>query len=99
MPPDSGQLDYLVNNSGTGGVKTVEEADDSFYEWVFQTNFFGHVKVTKAFLPYMREKKSGTIVFISSRNADVGMVTLSAYAASKAALSGTCIAFEAPTTN
>jgi NAD(P)-dependent dehydrogenase (short-subunit alcohol dehydrogenase family) len=78
----------LILNAGTGGVKTVEEADDDFYEWVFATNYFGSVKVTKSFLPYMRKRGSGTFVFISSRNADIGMLALSAYAPSKAALAG-----------
>ena len=35
----------------------------------FQTNFFGAINVTNAFLPYMRAAKSGTVVFIGSRHA------------------------------
>ena len=88
VPPHSGRVDYIINNAGTGGVKTAEESSVEFIEWVYATNFFGHVKVTKAFLPYLRERGSGTIVQISSRNADIGMVALTTYASSKAALSG-----------
>lgn len=37
------------------------------YQWQFNVNFFGPINITNAFLPYMRARRSGTIVFVSSR--------------------------------
>lgn len=54
----------------------------------FETNVFGVFKVTKAFLPYFRERKDGKIVFISSLVAWVGHPFGGAYSGSKFALEG-----------
>ena len=55
---------------------------------VFDTNFFGLVRVTKAVLPSMKAKQSGRIVNISSIVAFDAIPLLSIYSASKFAVEG-----------
>lgn len=54
----------------------------------FETNVFGPLKVTRAILPHLRERRSGTIVFISSLSGWVGHQFTGAYASSRFALEG-----------
>jgi NAD(P)-dependent dehydrogenase (short-subunit alcohol dehydrogenase family) len=53
------------------------------------TNTLGPINVTRAFLPYMRAARSGTVVWMGSAAATCGMETLGLYCASKWALTGT----------
>ncbi|KAL1615428.1 hypothetical protein SLS56_011818 [Neofusicoccum ribis] len=83
-----GGLDVLVNNAGYSYFGTFEDA--SHQDWLaqFNSNLFGAINVTRSFLPHFRTKKAGTLVFIGSAAAWVGLPTLSLYAASKHALTG-----------
>ncbi|KAL5480948.1 hypothetical protein ACEPAI_9889 [Sanghuangporus weigelae] len=49
-----GHIDVLVNNAGVGMLGITEEVGVEGYKKQFETNFFGHLNVTNAFLPYMR---------------------------------------------
>jgi NAD(P)-dependent dehydrogenase (short-subunit alcohol dehydrogenase family) len=55
---------------------------------IFNTNLFGAVRLTKALLPHFRERRSGTILFLSSRSGWYGDPWCGAYAGSKFALEG-----------
>ncbi|KAG9002394.1 hypothetical protein FRB94_013312 [Tulasnella sp. JGI-2019a] len=61
-----GRVDVLVNNAGYIAVGALEEVtpEETFQQ--FNTNVFGALNVSRAFLPAMRERKSGTIFFIGS---------------------------------
>jgi len=63
---EQGRIDVLVNNAGLGVYGAIEDVsmDDIYYQ--YDVNLFGLARVTKAVLPYMREKESGTIINISS---------------------------------
>src|ERR1700738_166445 len=49
-----GRLDVLVNNAGTGAAGAAEESSVAQDQRVFDINFFGLVRMTKAVLPHMR---------------------------------------------
>ncbi|TFK20040.1 short chain dehydrogenase [Coprinopsis marcescibilis] len=61
-----GRIDVLVNNAGYILVGAVEECTPEETQHQFQTNVFGGLNVARALLPYMRERKAGTIVWIGS---------------------------------
>lgn len=54
----------------------------------FRTNFFGQIDVTREFLPHMRSRRSGTIIFMSSIAGWLGVAAGGPYSASKFALEG-----------
>ncbi len=61
-----GAIDVLVNNAGYGYFGTQEEADLADVREMFDTNVFGLIAMTQGVLPHMRERRSGTIVNLSS---------------------------------
>ncbi|HET9681071.1 MAG TPA: SDR family oxidoreductase [Candidatus Limnocylindrales bacterium] len=60
-----GGVDVLVNNAGIGAQGTVEDNTDDEWRNVFEVNVFGMVRVSRAALPHLRERR-GTIVNVSS---------------------------------
>src|ERR1700684_1750406 len=61
-----GPVDVLVNNAGIGIAGTVEMVPMDKIRAMFETNFFGAVRMMQAVLPGMRERRSGTVVNITS---------------------------------
>jgi len=64
-----GRLDILVNNAGVmtdDQTKKVSEQSLSTWRTTFETNVFGVVAVTQAFLPLLRKSEAGRIVNLSS---------------------------------
>ena len=66
-------VDVLVNNAGFGNMAPIEMVSDADMRGQFETNVFGLVKVSQAFMPAMRKRGSGKIIQISSV---VGRLTL-----------------------
>ena len=83
------KIDILINNAGVAKLIPFLEMTDEMRDYHFDINMKGTWNVTKAILPYMKEKKYGRIVNLSSVTgpmvADAGEV---AYATTKAALIG-----------
>src|ERR1700719_752215 len=83
-----GGLDVLVNNAGYGNVCPVEDTSLADFRAQIETNLFGVIIMTKAVLPYFRERGSGHIIQISSIGGRVGPTGRSAYAAAKFGVEG-----------
>jgi NAD(P)-dependent dehydrogenase (short-subunit alcohol dehydrogenase family) len=83
-----GQIDVLVNNAGYGVAGAIEEVSEDEFMPMFETNVFGLLKVTQAFLPYLRKQRSGHILNISSIGGLIGGQGIGMYNASKFAVEG-----------
>lgn len=81
-----GRVDALVNNAGYYQMGPVEATTMEQVHGQFQTNVFGLIVLTKAFIPSFRKQRSGTIVNLSSISGDQGYPYTAVYAASKAAV-------------
>uniref|UniRef100_G1PZH5 Ketoreductase domain-containing protein n=1 Tax=Myotis lucifugus TaxID=59463 RepID=G1PZH5_MYOLU len=83
-----GEVDVLVNNAGVGLVGPLEGLSLAAMQKVFDTNFFGAVRLVRAVLPGMKRRRQGHIVVVSSVMGLQGVVFNDVYAASKFALEG-----------
>jgi len=81
-----GAVDVLVNNAGYSVVGALEETSEVELRAVFEAMFFGAVAITQALLPRMRERRSGTIVQITSVGGVVTAPGFGPYCAAKHAL-------------
>lgn len=84
----AGGVDVVVNNAGYGLCGAAEEVSDAELRHQMETNFFGLVEVTRAALPFMRARKRGHFVNISSVAGFKGILGMSIYSASKFAVEG-----------
>lgn len=93
---ERGGADILVNNAGFGLYGAMEDLplDDARYQ--FEVNLFGLARLTQLVLPYMRARRAGKIVNISSVGGKVYTPMGSWYHATKHALEGwsDCLRFE-----
>ncbi|HEF4744193.1 TPA: oxidoreductase [Burkholderia multivorans] len=83
-----GAIDVLVNNAGYGHEGVMEESPLSELRRQFDVNVFGAVAMMKAVLPFMRMRRRGHIVNITSMGGHITMPGLSYYCGSKFALEG-----------
>jgi NAD(P)-dependent dehydrogenase (short-subunit alcohol dehydrogenase family) len=85
---DHAGVDVLINNAGFGLYGAVEDTTIHDARYQFEVNLFGLASVTQLALPYMRSRRAGKIVNISSVGGKVCMPLGSWYHASKFALEG-----------
>jgi len=82
------QLDYLIINGGISQRSYIKETPLEIDRQLMEVNYFGHIAITKAVLPYMIKQQSGHIATVSSIVGVFGFPLRSAYSASKHALHG-----------
>jgi NAD(P)-dependent dehydrogenase (short-subunit alcohol dehydrogenase family) len=84
-----GRIDLLVNNAGFGvAPAAAEESSIQQAQAIFNTNFFGIVRMIRAVVPHMRQRGSGRIINISSVLGFVPMPYMALYSATKHAVEG-----------
>lgn len=81
-------VDVLVNNAGVAVGGTFEQVSEEDFEWLFEINFWGVVRMTRAFLPLLHASGDARIVNLSSVFGLVAPPEEAAYAASKFAVRG-----------
>jgi NAD(P)-dependent dehydrogenase (short-subunit alcohol dehydrogenase family) len=85
---DIGPIDVLINNAGYGHEGILEESSLEEMRHQFDVNVFGPVAMIKAVLPYMRNRRSGHVVNITSMGGYITMPGIAYYCGSKFALEG-----------
>lgn len=83
-----GDIDVVFNNAGYALLGVLEAITDEQIVVQMETNFFGVVRVTQAFIPYFREKGSGLFITTGSSAGLMGFPVSSMYDASKWAIEG-----------
>ncbi|MBB5736405.1 NAD(P)-dependent dehydrogenase (short-subunit alcohol dehydrogenase family) [Xanthomonas arboricola] len=83
-----GPVDVLVNNAGYGHEGIMEESPLEEMRRQFDVNVFGAVAMMKAVLPYMRQRRRGHILNITSMGGHITMPGIGYYCGSKFALEG-----------
>jgi NAD(P)-dependent dehydrogenase (short-subunit alcohol dehydrogenase family) len=85
---ETGRIDVLVNNAGYGSFGALEEVPLEEARRQFEVNVFGLARLTQLVLPGMRERRSGTIVNVSSMGGQFYEPLGSWYHATKFAVEG-----------
>ncbi len=85
---EHGGVDVLINNAGVAVGGTFEQVSDEDFEWLFEINFWGVVRMTRAFLPHLHASEDARIVNLSSIYGIVAPPEQTAYSASKFAVRG-----------
>ena len=83
-----GSLDVVINNAGYGNLSSVEDTMMEDFRAQIETNLFGTIIVTKAALPYFRERKAGHFIQFSSMGGRIGPPGRGAYSAAKWGVEG-----------
>ncbi|AEO68702.1 ae113865-5732-4b63-aef8-62f18debdcf8 [Thermothielavioides terrestris] len=88
---DEGErIDVLVSNAGYAVFAPVETLADHELRGLMETMYFGPARLVRAVLPYMRARRQGVVVHVSSGAGLEGREGLGGYAAAKAAMDGLC---------
>lgn len=85
---DYGKIDILINNAGMSADKTIDNTSSEDFAKIINLNVNGVFNMTKAVVPYMKERRSGVILNTSSMVSIYGQPSGAGYPASKFAVNG-----------
>ena len=85
---ENGKIDIVINNAGYGLAACLEGASIEEAQKLFDVNVWGVVRTLQEVLPYMRKRKNGHVINISSTSGIRGIPCMEYYAGSKFALEG-----------
>jgi NAD(P)-dependent dehydrogenase (short-subunit alcohol dehydrogenase family) len=85
---DAGPIDVLVNNAGIGLFGAFEVTPMTTVRELFETNTFGVLAMCQAFIPQFRDRRTGTIVNVTSSATLAPFALVAPYTASKTAVDG-----------
>ena len=83
-----GTVSLLINNAGSGRFETIENTSDELWEKTLAVNMTGAFKLSRLFIPGMKERGQGTVVYINSVAGQQAYSHSSAYCAAKFGLRG-----------
>lgn len=81
-------VDIVINNAGVALGGTFEQLEERDFEWLFDINFWGVVRMTRAFLPLLKARDAAALVNVSSIFGIIAPPGQTAYSASKFAVRG-----------
>lgn len=82
----AGPIDVLVNNAGFGAPSPIELTAPETVRSLFETNTIGTLFMVQAFLPQMRQRRSGVVINVTSTVTIKTLPVIGVYRASKAAV-------------
>jgi NAD(P)-dependent dehydrogenase (short-subunit alcohol dehydrogenase family) len=85
---EHGRVDLLFNNAGVALAGTFEQISEGDFEWLLDINFGAVVRLTRAFMPYLKASDDARIVNMSSLFGLISPPGQTAYSASKFAVRG-----------
>lgn len=91
-----GKVDGVFHGAGVSGVTPIKQISEKFLQRVFATNYFGPMLLTQRLLAKAAVQRGGSIVFMASTAAHLGVHGVGVYSGTKAALlaSMRCLAME-----
>lgn len=82
----AGRIDVVINNAGAGAIGVTEAYTAEEFKQIFDTNFFGVLRVNRAALPGMRTRRKGLLINVTSVLGRTTLPYMAPYCASKHAL-------------
>jgi len=85
---NKGRLDALICSAGDTRPERLDDMDIKYFDQIMRVNYLGAIYATKSVIPFLKNRKGGRVVYVSSLLGLFGYPSYSVYSASKFALRG-----------